>query len=161
MNKNLYDALGVASTATHAEIRKAYRKAAVQYHPDRNPSSEAQEVFRQITEAYEVLNDPTRRDLYDRYGDIALNPHFKGFEQDTHSQFGDFSSFSLDLAAVMVRNPIRGQKGILVKVVLSPLHKILIEAGKMSRTKHFLLGQAVAQEPVGPRYGLCSTTTRW
>ena len=67
MNENLYDSLGVATTATQAEIRKAYRKLAVQYHPDRNPSTEAQEVFRKITQAYGVLNDQ-RRDLYDRYG---------------------------------------------------------------------------------------------
>lgn len=111
MNKNLYDALGVANTATHAEIRKAYRKLAVQYHPDRNPSAEAQEVFRQITEAYEVLNDPTRRDLYDRYGDIALNPHFKGFEQDTHSQFGDFSSFFSGFGGGHGTQPYEGSDG--------------------------------------------------
>ena len=111
MNKNLYDALGIVSTATHAEIRKAYRKLAVQYHPDRNPSAEAQEVFRQITQAYEVLNDPTRRDLYDRYGDIALNPNFKGFEQNTHSQFGDFSSFFSGFGGGHGTQPYQGSEG--------------------------------------------------
>lgn len=111
MNENLYDSLGVATTATQAEIRKAYRKLAVQYHPDRNPSTEAQEVFRKITQAYEVLNDPTRRDLYDRYGDIALNPNFKGFEQNTHSQFGDFSSFFSGFGGGHGTQPYQGSDG--------------------------------------------------
>ena len=93
MTDNLYDVLGVLSTATHDEIRKAYRKLAVQNHPDRNPSPEAQETFRQITKAYEVIGDPERRSLYDRYGDIALNPNFKGFEQHSDGQFGGFSDF--------------------------------------------------------------------
>ena len=111
MKDNLYDTLGVASTASHAEIRKAYRKLAVQYHPDRNPSAEARELFRTITEAYEVLNDPTRRDLYDRYGDVALNPNFKGFEQDLHSQFGDFSSFFSGFASGHGTQPYQGSDG--------------------------------------------------
>ena len=93
MTENLYDILSVSLTASHSEIRKAYRKLAVQYHPDRNPDEAAQDVFRKITQAYEVLNDPTRRDLYDRYGDIAPKPNFKGFDQDTQSHSRDFSSF--------------------------------------------------------------------
>ena len=93
MTENLYDVLGIPSTATHEEIRKAYRRLAVQNHPDRNPSPEAQEIFRRITKAYEVVGDPERRGLYDRYGDIALNPNFKGFEQSSDSQFGGFTDF--------------------------------------------------------------------
>ena len=78
---NLYDILLVSQTAKKEEIRKAYRQLAAQYHPDRNPDPAATEKFRQITKAYEVLGDEERRKLYDRYGDIALNPNFKGFVQ--------------------------------------------------------------------------------
>lgn len=92
---NLYDILGISQTATQEEIRKKYRQLAVQYHPDRNPDPVATDKFQQVTKAYEVLGDVNRRQLYDRYGDIALNPNFKGFEQqeDVSSQgYNDFFS---------------------------------------------------------------------
>jgi len=111
MTENLYDILSVSSTASHSEIRKAYRKLAVQYHPDRNPDEAAQDVFRKITQAYEVLNDATRRDLYDRYGDIALNPNFKGFEQDTQSHSRDFSDFFSGFNSGHGTQPYQGSDG--------------------------------------------------
>jgi len=63
-----YELLGVARTATEAEIKKAYRKLAMEYHPDRNSSPDAEAKFKEITEAYEVLRDPQERAAYDRYG---------------------------------------------------------------------------------------------
>jgi DnaJ-class molecular chaperone len=89
---NLYDILGVAQSATKEEIRKSYRQLAAKYHPDRNADPSAPEQFRNITKAYEVLGTDERRELYDRYGDIALNPNFKGFEQQEESSngFNDF-----------------------------------------------------------------------
>ena len=63
-----YDLLGVPRTASEAEIKKAYRKLAMEYHPDRNKSAEAEARFKEITEAYEVLRDPQKRAAYDRYG---------------------------------------------------------------------------------------------
>ena len=91
---NLYDILLVSQNAKKEEIRKAYRQLAAQYHPDRNPDPAATEKFRQITKAYEVLGDEDRRKLYDRYGDIALNPNFKGFEEpsSTNTGYDDFFS---------------------------------------------------------------------
>jgi curved DNA-binding protein CbpA len=62
---NLYELLGVNATATREEIRAAFRKLAKQFHPDKNPHSEAAEKFRQVKEAYEVLMDPVRRKKYD------------------------------------------------------------------------------------------------
>ena len=70
---DFYDVLGVARGATDEEIKKGYRKMAMQYHPDRNNGSkEAEERFKTITEAYEVLRDPNKRAAYDRYGEAGL-----------------------------------------------------------------------------------------
>lgn len=70
-----YDVLGIPADATNIEVKKAYRKKALQFHPDKNPNniSEAKEKFQEILEAYGVLSDPTRRKLYDQYGREGLN----------------------------------------------------------------------------------------
>ncbi len=67
--RSYYDVLGIPKTATDAEIKKAYRQAALKFHPDRNPNnSTAAERFREAAEAYETLGDPERRKLYDQFG---------------------------------------------------------------------------------------------
>lgn len=65
---DLYRLLGVARDASEADIKKAYRRLAMQYHPDRNPAADAEARFKEVTEAYEVLRDPARRAHYDRFG---------------------------------------------------------------------------------------------
>jgi molecular chaperone DnaJ len=67
-----YVLLGCSRTATETEIKKAYRKLAMEYHPDRNSAPEAEARFKEITEAYEVLRDPEKRAAYDRYGKAGL-----------------------------------------------------------------------------------------
>jgi molecular chaperone DnaJ len=67
-----YALLGVTREATEAEIKKAYRKLAMEYHPDRNPEPGAEARFKEITEAYEVLRDPQKRSAYDRFGKAGV-----------------------------------------------------------------------------------------
>src|SRR5262245_46829575 len=70
---DFYTTLGVGKTASDDEIKQAYRKLAMQYHPDRNGGSkEAEEKFKTITEAYDVLRDPQKRAAFDRYGEAGL-----------------------------------------------------------------------------------------
>src|SRR5258706_10259370 len=67
-----YRVLGVERGADEEELKKAYRKMAMQYHPDRNNEPDAEARFKELTEAYEVLRDPEKRAVYDRYGEAGL-----------------------------------------------------------------------------------------
>src|SRR5438067_9712962 len=70
---DFYNTLGVSRNASDADIKTAYRKLAMTYHPDRNNGSkDAEERFKEITEAYDVLRDPQKRAVYDRYGEAGL-----------------------------------------------------------------------------------------
>ena len=73
--RDYYEVLGVSRGASEEEIKKAYRKLAVKFHPDKNPGDKsAEEKFKEIGEAYEALNDPQRRAAYDQYGHAAFDP---------------------------------------------------------------------------------------
>ena len=77
---DFYHTLGVARGASDADIKVAYRKLAMMYHPDRNNGSkDSEEKFKAITEAYDVLRDPEKRMLYDRYGEAGLRSGSAGF----------------------------------------------------------------------------------
>src|SRR5688572_22033575 len=74
-NRDYYDVLGVSKEAGEEDIKKAYRKLALKYHPDRNPGDKAaEEAFKEVAEAYEVLSDPQQRAAYDQYGHAAFDP---------------------------------------------------------------------------------------
>src|SRR5579863_2778867 len=95
MKRDYYEVLGVGKNSSADEIKKSYRKVAMQYHPDRNPGDKAaEEKFKEAAEAYEVLSDTDKRSQYDRYGHAGLNNGRGGFSgsmntEDIFSQFGD------------------------------------------------------------------------
>jgi len=96
MKKDYYDILGVGKNASAAEIKKAYRKKALENHPDKNPGDKAsEERFKEAAEAYEVLSDDNKKARYDQYGHAAFeNGGYGGFGggmnmEDIFSQFGD------------------------------------------------------------------------
>ncbi|XP_033112028.1 dnaJ homolog subfamily B member 4-like [Anneissia japonica] len=103
MGKDYYKILGITKGASDEQIKKAYRKQALKYHPDKNKSKGAEERFKEISEAYEVLSDKKRRDIYDKYGEEGLkrgpqqNGYPNGGETFTWSYHGDpnatFESF--------------------------------------------------------------------
>ena len=100
--RDYYEVLGVSKTATPEELKKAYRKLALQYHPDRNPGDkEAEEKFKEAAEAYEVLSNPDKRARYDQFGFAGMSGSGgyggQGMSMDDiFSQFGDlFADFGL------------------------------------------------------------------
>ena len=94
--RDYYEILGVSKGATADEIKKAYRKVAMQYHPDRNPGDKAaEEKFKEAAEAYEILSDTDKKTQYDRYGHAGVSSNGRGYPgggmnmEDIFSQFGD------------------------------------------------------------------------
>ena len=95
--RDYYEVLGVSKSATEDEIKKAYRKIAIKYHPDRNPGDkEAEEKFKEAAEAYSILSDKQKRQQYDQFGFDGPNMGggFGGFSgdfsvDDIFSMFGD------------------------------------------------------------------------
>jgi molecular chaperone DnaJ len=116
--RDYYEVLSISRTAAVDEIKAAYRKAALKWHPDRNPENktEAETRFRECTEAYSVLSDPQKRQVYDTYGHAGLSSAGmgQGFDntvfQDFHDIFGDFFGFE-DLFGGGRRGRTRAQRG--------------------------------------------------
>src|SRR3989338_8455421 len=93
MSKDYYSVLGVQKGSSDDELKKAFRKLALEHHPDRGGNAEK---FKEINEAYQVLSDPKKRQVYDQYGAEAANQGFQGgaggfggFGQNANVDFGD------------------------------------------------------------------------
>ncbi len=122
-NRDYYEVLGVSKSDTDEEIRKGFRKKAMEYHPDRNKNPDAEARFKEINEAYQVLSDPNKRAQYNRFGAAGMGSNggfdrpFEGF--DVFGGFGDiFDSFFGDATKRRTREAQRGND-IQQRVVLS------------------------------------------
>ena len=117
--RDYYEVLGVSKTASVEEIKGSYRKAALKWHPDRHPADkeDAEVKFRECTEAYSVLSDPEKRQVYDTYGHAGLSSTAGGVDfngtifQDFHDIFGDFFGFEDILGGGRGRGRSRSQRG--------------------------------------------------
>ena len=102
--RDYYDVLGIPKQASNQEIKKAYRKLAKKYHPDTNPGDEeAEKLFKEVTEAYNVLSDEEKRKLYDQFGHAAFDggtdpyeSHFRSGNSENGTQREYYYSGNMD-----------------------------------------------------------------
>lgn len=140
--RDYYEILGVPRNASEEMIKKTYRQMALKYHPDRNPGDkDAEERFKEASEAYEVLRDPEKRSLYDRFGHDGLkNSGFSGFSgfEDIFSSFGDifedFFGFSSFTGRGRNRSSVRTGADLRYDLSIS-LHEAAFGAEKKIRIK--------------------------
>ena len=159
MKEDYYEILGISKNATAAEIKKAYRKKAIEYHPDKNPNDKAAEAnFKKAAEAYEVLGDQEKRNKYDQFGHAAFEGG-QGFGgsmnmDDIFSQFGDIfgsafggGGFGGGFSSGGQRRAKGSDMRIRVKLSLEEIAKGIEKKIKVPRK---------VQAP-GVQYGTCST----
>ena len=92
--RDYYEVLGIQKGASEDEIKKAYRKMAMKYHPDKNPGDkEAEEKFKEANEAYAVLSDPDKKNKYDRFGHAGVDPNAGFGGGGAGAGFGGFGGF--------------------------------------------------------------------
>ncbi|MDL2211628.1 molecular chaperone DnaJ [Erysipelotrichaceae bacterium OttesenSCG-928-M19] len=122
--RDYYEVLGVSKNADASEIKKAYRKQAKKYHPDANDSPDAEEKFKEIQEAYEVLGDPNKKATYDQFGHSAFDQNgqaggfsgFGGFD-DLSDIFGSFFGGGFGSRQSRANAPIQGDDKFLVLTI--------------------------------------------
>lgn len=114
--KDYYEVLGVSKEASEKDLKSAYRKLAMKYHPDRSDASDAEERFKEISEAYAVLSDPGKRKQYDQFGHAGINSQysqedlFRGVNfEDLFRGFGGDSIFDMFFGGGRQRGPARGR----------------------------------------------------
>lgn len=139
MAADLYEVLGVSKDASQQDIKKAYRQLAKEYHPDRNPDPDAEETFKKISTAYEVLSDPEKRQAYDRFGSTDGNP-FGGGQAGFGGQAGGFGDLFDVLNSVFGGGfggagggggrSARGRRGSDFQMELEVTFKEVAEGGK-------------------------------
>ncbi|KAI1474819.1 hypothetical protein K445DRAFT_9360 [Daldinia sp. EC12] len=135
----LYDALGVSPTATEAELKKAYKTGALKWHPDKNAHNPAaEEKFKEISHAYEILSDPQKRQIYDQYGEAGLEGGAGGggmAAEDLFAQFFGSGSFGGGLGG-MFSGMGGGPRGPPKARTIHHTHKVSLEdiyRGKISK----------------------------
>jgi molecular chaperone DnaJ len=147
--RDYYDILGVNKSADADTIKKAYRKVAMQFHPDRNPDNkDAEEKFKEAAEAYEILSDADKKARYDRYGHAGVDPNMGGgggFQgrsaEDIFAHFGDIfgdggSPFEAFFGGGGSRSRSTGQKGTNLRIKVSmSLEEVLTGVSKKIKVK--------------------------
>ncbi len=101
--RDYYEILGVSKESTEAEIKKEYRKLAMKYHPDKNKEPDAEERFKEISEAYAVLSDPEKKEQYDRFGHAGIDSRYSQEDIFRNADFGGFEDLGDILGSIFGR----------------------------------------------------------